>query len=75
MTIPAQQQPRKSKSGVLFGNSNYPGDGEYTFKVMFWETECKVRIATNDDQDGQRIARIAFKQENKYPADFEYQDV
>ena len=31
-TIPAQQQPRKSKSGVLFGNSNYPGDGEYDFK-------------------------------------------
>ena len=31
-TIPAQQQPRKSKSGVLFGNSNYPGDGEYYFE-------------------------------------------
>ena len=32
-TIQAQQQPRKSKSGVLFGNSNYPGDGEYYFKI------------------------------------------
>ena len=27
--LQSEQQPRKSKSGVLFGNSNYPGDGEY----------------------------------------------
>ena len=51
--LQSQQQPRKSKSGVLFGNSNYPGDGEYRDFPNPW-TPWKykmLRIAWNANID------------------------